>query len=319
MDQATWDGFVTYLIHQRIVDYGYIAAQAIVFYDYILTLEREITLVWFAPMSYTGVLYFLVKYLPIIPLSLEIPIRYVIGTSMKSCAWQIPMATWILVIGVLLAEFVLVIRTWAVWHRDRKIGIGLVILVIGMICAGAIVEAKYSESVIMLPPPYPEFQGCNSTGDNNVLKIDFIILACADSVVCFLMALSAFKTYKTGSSSELSAVIHRDGILFYIYLLAFTIMNIIIMSFLPTDMRQIITPVCCSMYSVLTSRIVLNIRGVARRSSGVPTELHGYQPTQTLLPLEFRSGGIQSTIIDGTVDQHIAYVSGNQSPTERGD
>jgi len=184
-----------------------------------------------------------------------------------------------------------------------------------MICAGAIVEAKYSESVIMLPPPYPEFQGCNSTGDNNVLKVDFIILACADSVVCFLMVLSAFKTYKTGSSSELSAVIHRDGILFYIYLLAFTIMNIIIMSFLPTDMRDIMTPVCCSMYSLLTSRIMLNIRGAARRNSAIPTELHGYQPAQTLLPLEFRSGETHRTLVDGTGDQHVAYASGSQSPT----
>jgi len=290
-----------------------------VFYDYILTLDREINLVWFAPMSYTGVLYFLVKYLPIIPLSLEISIRFVIGTPTKRCAWQIPMATWMFTIGVLLAEFVLTIRTWAVWHRNKKIGIGLGILVIGMICAGAIIEAKYQGSLVILPSPYPEFQGCNNPGNSKVLKIDFIILACADSVVCFLMALSAFKTYRTGSSSELSAVVHRDGILFYIYLLGFTVMNIMMMSFLPFNMRDIMTPVCCSMYSVLTSRIVLNIRGAARRDSAIPTELHGYQPTQTLLPLEFRSGGTQSTSVDGTGDQHVAYVSGNLSPTERGD
>jgi len=113
MDQAAWDELVTYLIHQRnYVDYGYIAAQAIVFYDYILTFDREINLVWFAPMSYTSVLFFLIKYLPIIGLSLYIPERFVIGTSMKSCAWQFPMATWILTIGILLADVVLVIRTW---------------------------------------------------------------------------------------------------------------------------------------------------------------------------------------------------------------
>jgi len=192
-------------------------------------------------------------------------------------------------------------------------------LVIGLICVGVTAQAQYT--VTMLPPPYPEFHGCDaySTNNSNVLRIDFIILTCADSVVLFLMALSAFKTYKTGSSGKLSAVIHRDGILFYIYLLGLTTMNIIMMSSLPIDMRDIMTPVCCSMYSVLTSRIVLNIRGAARRSSGMPTDLYGHQPTQTLLPLEFRSGGIQSTIIDGTVDQHVAYISGNLSPTERGD
>lgn len=66
------------------------------------------------------------------------------------------------------------------------------------------------------------------------------------------------------------------------------------------------TRVCCALYSVLTSRIVLDIRYVAKRTGGMLTELHGYEETvtcQAVIPMQFRSADTNET---GTALHSIA-------------
>lgn len=48
--------------------------------------------------------------------------------------------------------------------------------------------------------------------------------------------------------------------------------------------------ICCSLYSVLTSRIVLNIRQATWEEKGITTQLHAYEENTTTsadLPLDF--------------------------------
>jgi len=292
MDSAVIDKLLRYIFHQRhLVDYGFIAALTIVLYDYILTIDREISLIWSSTMSYTAALYFLAKYLPIISLCLDIPNRLVVGVTNERCDWSFPLAIWLLTTGVLFAETILFIRTWSVWRRDRIVGLVLGPLFVGMICSAIVADLKYQKSLKFSPPPYAGYRGCFAITASDVLRVDFIVVAVVDFVVLFLMAVSAFRTYQRGSSSELVKVIHRDGLLFYIYLLGSTLVNVIIMSVLPVDLQQLVTPICCSLYSVLTTRIVLNIRQAARWSPGAAsTELHEYNDPRPALPhMEFRA------------------------------
>jgi len=290
MDSAAFEKLVSYIYHQRhYVDYGFIAAFTIAIYDYFLTLYSEVTLIWRAPISYTSALYFIVRYLPILSLCLDIPNRLLLGITPERCNWSFPLAIWLLSIGVLLAEVVLLIRTWAVWRQNRWLGIILAIFFLGFIAGVSVTSTKYSHSLKFATPPYKGFRGCFAVAASNVLEVDFLMLIGMDFVLLSLMAISAFKTYRQGSRNEFMTAIHRDGILFYICLLTAAVVNVVIMGTLPTDLEQLVTPVCCALYSVLTCRIVLNIRRVARDASDsyVSTDLHEYYVTDTtILPLD---------------------------------
>lgn len=62
---AALQAFITYLHHQReFADYMYMSATALVVYDYLLNIGREIKMIWFSSWTYTKVLYFIVRYLP---------------------------------------------------------------------------------------------------------------------------------------------------------------------------------------------------------------------------------------------------------------
>jgi len=92
------------------------------------------------------------------------------------------------------------------------------------------------------------------------------------SVVLALMAISALQSYTLGKTSLLWHVIHRDGILFYVYLFCLTIANIVLPQIFPIKILTLASYLQ-TMYSVLTTRVILNIRD-ASIHQGICAELH---------------------------------------------
>jgi len=122
------------------------------------------------------------------------------------------------------------------------------------------------------PAPYVGYRGCFVTHVSNVLWASCASLTVVDTIVLLLIVTSALRAYKTGGHGELSHVIHRDGVLFYVYLLCITIANVTIILAAPPGLNLILTPLPDVMYSVFTARIILSIREVGRQDMQV--ELH---------------------------------------------
>jgi len=107
------------------------------------------------------------------------------------------------------------------------------------------------------------------------------------------MGASAFRAYKQGDNTQFMNLIHRDGVLVYIYLLVVTIANLTCMIVLPHEFQVMLVPAQAAIYSVLTARIVINIRAFGiRGTDGAATALHDeYESLRPgLIPLEFRLG-----------------------------
>jgi len=110
-----------------------------------------------------------------------------------------------------------------------------------------------------------------------VFWVCFIALSVVEGVVLLLMAISAFRSYKAGNTSELSNVIHRDGILFYVYLLALSVTSAITIRLANYDMLILPQTV---LYSILTTRIILNIRVISQKTHEQGTGLHITHPME---------------------------------------
>jgi len=111
-----------------------------------------------------------------------------------------------------------------------------------------------------------------TTTTANNYWINWVILSVSDFVMFVLVAISAFQSYKSGHRSKFAAIVYRDGLLSYIILLGITAASLVIGLVLPADSRTIIAPQLFSLYAMLTTRIVLNIRETS--NLGLQTELH---------------------------------------------
>lgn len=265
----------SYLWDQRIIlDYAYVAPVAIVMYDLILTLHLEVTLVWFSPWNYTKVLYLLTRYLPLVGLWFAMYDQLWLNPTVEFCVWSFPFSTWLGGISVIVAECILMIRTWAIWRQNRYVGY----LTLSLMCMLGISMywiADFLKSIQVAPPPFVPFRGCFIVAANGSLYVSFTIMAVVDGIVLVLMLISGYRAYKSSNVHELSNIVHRDAIQFYIYLMVCTTASTCVVQY-DQPLLALLLGVQISFYSVLTCRVILNMRSVQllRHSTEVLTDLH---------------------------------------------
>jgi len=188
---------------------------------------------------------------------------------MKMCKYISFASSWLLPFRMIFADTILCIRTWAVWNRHRMVGAVLVVVMLTYACVSLFLTGN--RYIQIGPPPYPGFRGCFFLNVGRPsLWGQYAPLFVIDLLLFTLMAISALRFYRMGRFSELSFIIHRDGIHFYIYVLLLTGTNLSIASAAPIDLMFSSSPLEDCLHSVFTARIILNIRQAAYGD----TELH---------------------------------------------
>jgi len=279
--------FIQYLSQRQILNYSFLSSTALFIYDYILTLHIEIKFIWFSPWTYTKVLYLLIRYLTFIDTMLYTVEQTFLNVPIEVCRVIYPMSTWFMAVQIFLAEGVLCIRTWAIWRRNKVIGIVLTIVMATFLVVQSILVNRYVKSMEYPPIPYSQFRGCFVKKAPSDLWANFVLITIVDIIVLVPMVVSAWRSYQGGASSGLSNIVHRDGILFYIYLLCFSVVNLTITIAWPIDISPVLTSLQNTLYAVLTTRIVLNIREEVG-NSGLQTELHTNHGSTPVLALPLR-------------------------------
>jgi len=222
---------VDFIRQQRFADPFLMSAVALFIYDYGLTLHREIKLIWFSRWSYTKVLFLLVRYMTFADTCLLLHNQLFPNVSANSCKLAYTAAVWLVPLKVSFAEVILALRTWAVWHQNKVVGVVLVVLMLvnmAVQCYFAYLIGL-SRGGWFLDPMYPGFRGCLARlppVGGAVVPANYIELTILEGIVLVLMMISAFRSYRAGAMGEFSKIIHRDGILFYVLLLAITAANI---------------------------------------------------------------------------------------------
>lgn len=269
MNADVGGSFLQYLDNQRlIVDYAYVAAAALLIYDYLLTIHMEVKLVWLSPWNYSKTLFLLARYTPAISMYFSLHNQIFPDVSSDLCPVTYQVASWLFVAGILFAETMLLLRTWAVWCRDGRIGLCFAALLACCSILVIITNVKFLVTIKFAPLPYHGFRGCFVTDIDDSLLAQFIGLAVIDAIVLLFTVFSALRAYKSGNNGELTNIIHRDAILFYIYLLCLSISTAIVIHLLPYDFMGILCPLQSALYSIFSSRIIFNVRYAARPSSG---------------------------------------------------
>ncbi|KAJ7584803.1 hypothetical protein C8J56DRAFT_949074 [Mycena floridula] len=266
------------LHHKQIISYVDVIGCAVFLYDYTLTLEREISLIWGSEWTFMRVLYTLQRYLPFVDtLCLTLFHQFARGLSTRACTEIYQVAIVTIMCGFLVSQGILTVRIWAVWHRGFVIAGALGLALLGVLGFQLMVAIVWIRSVVFTIPPVP-YQGCFVAAGSRILVL-FWVAPMAFDFVCFvLMTIPAIKSYRTGGSSALMRTVYRDGVIYYLYIFLFTTMNVVVVTSLPTDLMVLFATFERGMYSILTSRTVLRIREVAsqnRYSVGYGSERDG--------------------------------------------
>ncbi|CCM06021.1 uncharacterized protein FIBRA_08265 [Fibroporia radiculosa] len=254
-----------------------VAAMMLLLYDYILTFAQEIQCIWRRKFSGATVLFFLNRYLSII---------YRILMLLVILPWQyLPQQTADDVITIMLDLILAVftsLRLYAIWNRDRRILIAVILL--GLVSPAANIFYYTTLQEEAAPPP---LYGCAvrvhmsaSAGEMSVpvglvvmrladntfsfAIFNCVFAICSDAIVLILTWLKTAEIQRAFSSAHvkggsISSLIQRDGTVYFLTLLVLNVVNLIAIKFQDYGCIPALTEV---LSSILISRFLLNLRGV---------------------------------------------------------
>lgn len=264
-------------------------------YDVLLTFDAEVNYIWRSKWSWVKVLFFLTRYSALVEAIIIIYLQSSTEMTPSSCSTLFSVTGWMFMFGAAAAEAIIMLRTWAIWDRNQFVAYILGITFVGTFIPACYFVHRFLISLQFVPMAelgtLSDGRGCFITQSNHVVAGAYACLIAFDSVV---VALSFYKAYELGyshlSRSKLLQTLYRDGTLYYIALLACSIISIAVILAVNVEFVILLVTMQRVLYAVLSSRILLHIR----QASQTPAISHASEfmaptpaiPSQTTATLE---------------------------------
>ncbi|OCH84999.1 hypothetical protein OBBRIDRAFT_347294 [Obba rivulosa] len=207
--------------------YTYFAALVVAVYEYFLTLGDEISLVWSTQWSFTKVLFLVNRYLLFVDGPLLVQANFY-HSDLISCITKYRVAMYIFTVGVTIPGVLLAVRTYAIWRSKRVVLYILIFLQIGFLVGGLVVA-------------------------HEALQIHLVI-----AVLTIIQQRRAADDLP--QVSPLVKTLYRDGLVFYLAMLAFSVANLCVMQTAPSALFRLLHLPLRVLHSVLCTRMLLNLR-----------------------------------------------------------
>ncbi|KAJ8085577.1 hypothetical protein PM082_004395 [Marasmius tenuissimus] len=266
---------ITGVWHQRIVAYLDVASSTILVYDLVLTLDLEIEYIWAKKWSLVTVIYLLQRYLPLFDIAGVVLYReFKDDMSLHDCVTSFRIAAWCIPAGIVLSEVLLAVRLWAVWGRKSSVAIGIFVFLLGCWTPCFVLVNRFIDSIQFATPPVPHFRGCFISGGSHSLYLSWVLMVVYDAGTLIMIVIPGISAFRIGGKSDLYKAVYRDGIIYYIFIFFVSLINIIAISTLPSDLVHMLSCLERVLHSVLTSRAILQIRRVTSELDPTVSTLH---------------------------------------------
>ncbi|TDL25188.1 hypothetical protein BD410DRAFT_826505 [Rickenella mellea] len=254
-------------VHIRVVNCTTIAAVTILIWDYLITLPNEVALIWPSSWNISKFLFVLNRYLVFLDSTMFI---YVLMFGDDEKLLQLSASSLGNVRSITennlsshnrTSTGILILRAYAVWGSQFN----RLYAVIFCICLGTFAgifwtSYKYIDGIYSTGVPTLGMKGCTLFFKNRLAWVDVALIAAVEFISTGLMIVKAIQHCRISRSSLMSTIYH-DGLLYFAFILATTISNLMVMVFAPLEINELMVVVQRVLHSVLCSRVLLRIRG----------------------------------------------------------
>ncbi|KAG2146375.1 uncharacterized protein EDB93DRAFT_471885 [Suillus bovinus] len=246
----------------QVVKYFKMIGLTILVFDYCIKLEAEIDLTWGRKWDLIRVLFVVARYVPFIVVPVDL--IYSLGpTSPEICLTLYHVISWVNIIGIVAAEALLLVRTYTLWGRNRVLLVALLILALGCTAGSGVVGAKALSWFEYQDPPLST-SGCYQTHRVAIYATNYTLLVLFETVILSLNVIQALRRRRQ-HGSHLITRLYWDGIVYVLCILAMSIANIIVIGFLPSEYAESVDTLQLVFHSVLSARLIFNLRAIIRR------------------------------------------------------
>lgn len=239
------------------------AMYAVALWDWIICLPKEYRRIWKAPFSLIKVLYYCNRYYTLANLLL---VLYGFNSSMTTAQcenfykWEPGVASF----TTIFAEAILVIRTYALWGKNKYILAGL-LLGFATECVILLFAVTQFQPVPTRDPTDPTSRGAciagGGPGGHDWSMAYWVSPIVMDTIMLVLTSIRALQYRNRGVNSTVFQTFVRDGILYFAVVFVVNLINTIFYSLPNQALQAVNSPMSLLMTSIMCSHIVLSLRG----------------------------------------------------------
>ncbi|KAJ6503864.1 hypothetical protein C8R45DRAFT_973957 [Mycena sanguinolenta] len=246
----------------------------LLFYDFLLTLDLEVSRYWGARTSWSTVLYFVNRYGTLfgnVPVVIQ---RFWTAPStsekIRICQELHYYHQWFVITTQVIIGAMLVLRTYALYERSKRV-LGFMLAVGACVIAACIWGTVLSNQAVPDGPEpvnfnnLPPHLGC--TYGITHAQSPGLVVAWASMAVfdCLIFSLTLHKALcqRYPSTKHLLSVLLRDGSVYFGVMMISNVSNILTFIFGGLYSRGVVTTFANIISSILISRLMLNIRNPA--------------------------------------------------------
>ncbi|TDL25278.1 hypothetical protein BD410DRAFT_634457 [Rickenella mellea] len=255
LSHATLEGF----IQLRVIKCTTVAASTILIWDYFITLQHEVALIWTSRWSASKCLFMMNRYFIFTELLMFIYVL-MFATKAHVCESIFRTLGYLATIGFVVSQLILLLRTFAVWGRNSsKVFACLLTAYLFMIAIVFWDIHRYLAGVKSLGVPAPGLTGCTLFFGTRLVWVSIVLFMTTETVLVALLTYKAVQHFRTGDSSLLM-IIYHDGLLYFACILASSIGSLIVALVAPIAVHLLLLGVQRVFHSVLCNHILLRIR-----------------------------------------------------------
>ncbi|KZV70142.1 hypothetical protein PENSPDRAFT_685780 [Peniophora sp. CONT] len=249
-----------------------IAAFAFLLYDYLLTLPTEVTHLWHRPLSRASLLFFSIRYVPILASLVLIILGHVPVFEMSCETYE-----WCMKIKLLVTQIYVCIlmgvRVAAMYYNKRSIVL-LVITVSAALLGASIAIIVYKEHTTTYTFAGLGVRQCQTALYDKRDAYAWITQAIFDIFVLVLTVVRTFANWREdgarrcpGSGRGLADLMFRDGIVYYLVITLATVANILTFFFGPPLARGCLSTLASAISTAMLARLTLHLHAAVARTS----------------------------------------------------
>ncbi|KAM5541783.1 hypothetical protein V8D89_004512, partial [Ganoderma adspersum] len=259
--------------------------------EIVSTLPDEVEFIWPAKRGFMKTVFLINKYSPLIDFTLV-----ALGTVARepeACRVSFNQAlTYSYLLGTLVSEFIVIARTYALWGCNRRL-VYCALFIAGIMIPHAFYIAattvKSGQEITRLIGCMPNIHDWNAWPA-------YTYLICSETMVVILTVLKRYvdpEIVQGSFASVLLPIMYRDGTCFWAVVLALSILNLLMMFFIPGGLSYSVQMPLRVVHSALCNRVLLNLRKAAAcvpsqdgqdSSAVMTTVVFHHQPTTNLEP-----------------------------------
>jgi len=235
-------------------------------YDYLLTFSEELLLIWRGKWGLPSLLYLCTRYLAFCDGIVLLLLTFETNAPVTRIRIYVQFVTWCWVIGLITAQNILIVRTYAICNQNRRLLLGPLLVHAGCIAVMFVIMFQALNTITSVL----SMESLEPTAGLRKIWVAYLAVLLDETVIAIVTVMFLFRhDARNRKSTPLVRTIQRDGVMFYLYLQVLTLANIILIRFASLEFLFAGASVHRSLHAILTARLVLNMRRAAYPNQGL--------------------------------------------------